>query len=72
MLHNYLLAIFHWRDHAGALDGSHPHSGLRTVLWACERWLEANPTSLGTDNGRRVEKIKSELEETLGRKTADQ
>lgn len=68
---NYLSGIFYWRDHAGDLDGTHSNAGLRSILWACERWQEANPMSGDSDDGRRVAMIKSELEELLEPKLAD-
>lgn len=65
MTPNYLLAIFHWRDHAGDLDGSHSPAGLSTLLYGCEKWLELNPTAVDTDDGRRLMMIKLELEDLL-------
>lgn len=67
MIPNYLLAIFHWRDHAGDLDDPHPPASLGTLLYGCERWLELNPTALDTDDGRRLLMIKRELEDYLVR-----
>lgn len=67
MAPNYLLAIFHWRDQAGNLDGPHPPASLRTLLYGCDKWLELNTTPLDSDNGRRVLMIKQELEEYLER-----
>ena len=64
---NYLVGIFHWRDHAGDLDDHHPTASLQTLLFGCERWLESNPTALDTDDGRRLVMIKRELEEYLAR-----
>ena len=67
MAPNYLLGIFHWRDHAGDLDGPHPPANISTLLYGCERWLELNPTAVATDDGRRLLMIKRELEDYLDR-----
>ena len=67
MTPNYLLAVFHWRDHAGDLNGPRSAASLRTLLYACDKWLELNPTALDTDDGRRLMMIKLELEDSLTR-----
>ena len=67
MTPNYLLAVFHWRDHAGDLDGPHSAASLRTLLYGCDKWLELNPTAVDTDDGRRLVMIKLELEDLLER-----
>jgi hypothetical protein len=66
---NYLLGIFHWRDHAGDLDGpQHTPANCRTLLWGCERWLQNHPDAAETDEGRRLLMIKAELEDWLDRR----
>lgn len=67
MTPNYLLAIFHWRDHAGDLDDPQSSGSLSTLLYGCERWLEHNAAAIDTDDGRRLIMIKQELEDLLGR-----
>ena len=67
MATDYLLGIFHWRDHAGDLEDPHPSANLRTLLWGCDRWLELNPMAEDTDDGRRLKMIKRELEEYVDR-----
>ena len=67
MTPDYLLGIFHWRDHAGDLDGPQSRASLKMLLWACDRWLELNPTASDTDDGRRLAMIKREIEEWLER-----
>lgn len=67
MAPNYLLAIFHWRDHAGDLDDPQSSGSLSTLLYGCERWLELNEAALDTDDGRRLMMIKRELEDLLER-----
>jgi hypothetical protein len=68
MATNYLLGIFHWRDHAGDLDGpQHAAAGVRTLLWGCQRWLDTNPDAADTEEGRRLATIKAELQDWLDR-----
>ena len=67
MAPNYLLAIFHWRNHAGDLDDQQSSGSLSTLLYGCERWLELNVGSIDTDDGRRLIMIKRELEYLLER-----
>jgi hypothetical protein len=61
MTTNYPLALFHWRRHADPLDGSHPRSTIKTLLWACEQWQEKNHDALGSVTGCRLGDIKAEL-----------
>lgn len=65
MTTNYLVGIFHWRDHAGTLDGTQSEPGIRTLLWGCDRWLEQHPTAAESDDGQRLLSIRSELENWL-------
>lgn len=65
MATDYLTGIFHWRDHAGDLDDSLSPASLKTLLWGCERWLEANVAEVDTLAGRRLKQIKNELEQWL-------
>jgi hypothetical protein len=67
MTPNYLLAIFHWRDHAGDLDDPQARASMESLLWGCQRWLELNPTALDTLEGQRLLMIKRELEDWLER-----
>lgn len=46
MTPDYLLGIFHWRDHADDLDGPQSHASLKMLLWGCQRWMELNPTAV--------------------------
>jgi hypothetical protein len=64
---DYLLGIFHWRDHAGDLDGPQSRANFKMLLWGCERWLELNPDAADTDDGRRLSMIKLEIEDWLER-----
>jgi len=67
MTTHYLVGIFHWRDHAGTLDGSQTEANIRTLLWGCDRWLEQHPNLAESDDGRRLLSIRSELENWLER-----
>lgn len=69
---DYLLGIFHWRDHPGDLDGPQSRASLKMLLWGCQRWMELNPTAAETDDGRRLSMIKLELEEWLERNQQSQ
>lgn len=61
MATDYAGALFHWRKHAGALDAGQPKATMSTMLWACDKWLEANEGDASCEIGQRIGSIRKEI-----------